>query len=175
MVHHVSLCDHWVALVLQQTLELLPQHQWAQVGNRHRLWVVKPPLHTQWVLSVTKRELLRFTASLCSRATTPSHQKEPAEVVWIWPGNSSVWDATQPQISRRKWMDGSTDDKWLIYICRRCEWLTLLWLNINEDRFEVIQHKGICSNRFLFWFALFSELDVLKPLSLLSLCILFPE
>lgn len=50
MVHHVGLCDHRVALVLQQTLQLLPQHQRTQVGNRHRLRVVEPPLHTQGVL-----------------------------------------------------------------------------------------------------------------------------
>ena len=60
MVHHVSLCDHRVTLVLQQTLQLLPQNQWAQVGNRHRLGVVELPLHTQWVLGGTKIGEVRF-------------------------------------------------------------------------------------------------------------------
>lgn len=60
MVHHVSLRDHRVALVLQQTLQLLPQHQRAQVGNRHWLGVVESPLHAQWVLSGTKTQVLRF-------------------------------------------------------------------------------------------------------------------
>lgn len=60
MVHHVGLSDHRVALVLQQTLQLLPQHQWAQVRNRHRLWVVEPPLHAQWVLGGTKAKEVRF-------------------------------------------------------------------------------------------------------------------
>lgn len=35
MVHHVRLCYHRVALVLQQTLQLLPQNQRAQVRHRH--------------------------------------------------------------------------------------------------------------------------------------------
>lgn len=56
MVDHVGLRDHRVALVLQQALQLLPQHQWAQVGNRHRLGVVEPPVHTQWILLVDRND-----------------------------------------------------------------------------------------------------------------------
>ena len=50
LVHHVGLGDHRVTLVLQQALQLLPQHQWAQVGNGHGLRVVEAPLHVQWIL-----------------------------------------------------------------------------------------------------------------------------
>ena len=49
-VHHVGCRDDGVALVLQKTLQLLPQHQGAQVGHRHGLRVVKTPLHAQRVL-----------------------------------------------------------------------------------------------------------------------------
>lgn len=66
MVHHVGLCDHRVALVLEQTLQLLPQHQRAQIGNRHRLWVVEPPLHIQRVLGGTKMTEVRLLIAMLS-------------------------------------------------------------------------------------------------------------
>lgn len=64
VVHHVGLTDHHVPLVLQQALQLLPQHQRAQIRNRHRLGAVEPPVRTRRVLVGTKTMALRFTVLL---------------------------------------------------------------------------------------------------------------
>lgn len=66
VVHHVGFTDHHVALVLQQALQLLPQHQRAQVRNCHRLGVVEPPVHAHRVLVGAERTIRLQLTSLYS-------------------------------------------------------------------------------------------------------------